>query len=236
VKSVLAGLFEAADTLLRAEPERLGFLDFGIKMPIVGILFQLLDRLEENQRVLVLNELVNSGESLATIVYGIVILGQMHGKYGTPESTSERDQLISAEAQEMLEKLAAKRISQDAHSGALLVTPELARVLSNWQDWQDSGECDIWISEVRDEPKFLVALITSTLSVGHSQAMGFAGLGDRVARRTYRVSLKFLRRVIDPDAVRPIVKFLLSQKELSERERLALETFSNARDDDENEA
>ena len=63
------------------------------------------------------------------------------------------------------------------------------------------------------------------LQVSFSQGMGVGGIGDRVSKKTYYVSLKFLRNFLDPEKIEPIVVNILKKGSLKPRQKLALETF-----------
>ncbi len=230
VRPMLLGIFDAADALYRSEPDHFYMFDISILHQVDRVVYQLLERLDDQERLDVLEDVVDTANSVAAIAGTVVRLGWVHGKYGAREPTPENERLISLQAQESLEKRAAARIKQDAEAGSLVESPMLARVLRAWQDFQEADECGQWLSSVRETHEFLVALVSSALSTSHSIGLGFFGLGDRVGQRNYTVSLELLRRFIDPVAVRPTVDTLLQTANLSNRERRALETFIEAHD------
>ena len=224
IRPILFGLFDAADMLLIAEPDR-GFMDFGVSTQIGRIVWRLLRRLELDERVRTLEELVDFGGSLALIVREVAVLGQMHGKYSAKEKTPDHEQLVSLETQESLEKRAALRIARDAESGNLLVSPSLAEILQSWKEWQETDDCDRWVAIMLNDPKFLISLVSSAMSVGYSHSIGH--LGDRAPRINYHVNLPLLSRFIDVNSARSILERIIEEAELSDRERLALKTFVN---------
>ncbi len=225
IRSILLGLFDAGDNLLAAEPESTGFFEFGIESQIGRIFFQLLRRLNIDERFSLLKEAVNTGRSLAIIVYRVAIIGQMHSKYGSKEPTPDEDQLITLDQLEELEKISAARISQSANEGRLLSAVDLAYILLRWKDWQRNTECNRWLEKNKDDEEFLILLLTSMLQVSLSHGLGVGGIGDRVSKKTYYVSLKFLKNFLDPEKVEPIVADILKKASLQPRQKLALETF-----------
>ena len=225
IKPILTALFQSADSLYRADPDPKGMFDFGVETQLGRVTYQLLRRLEPGERFAILTDLVNSGGSLSMVVREIMVLGQQHGKYGAGEGP-DKDLLVSQADLKRLESLAAERIKREARTGTIWAAHDFAQVLRGWRDWGLPGDCDRWITEVRDEPRFIRALITSILSAGYSHAIGgFGGQADRVGRRIYRVDHEFLETFIDPESARPMVESLLKDGNLNERERLAFETF-----------
>jgi predicted KAP-like P-loop ATPase len=225
VRPILLSLFDTGDEMRAAEPDTRGFYDFGVEMQVGRIIYQLLKRLSESDRFSVLGEAVQKGKSLATIVREVSILRQMQEKREGQEPSSDEKQLVTREHLEQLERLAAERIAEKAKDSSLVSQIDLARILVRWKDWDRSGQYEPWVKNLNSEEHFIVSLLTSILSVTLSQTMGFAGLGDRVPRRTYRIDLKFVREFVDPQETQPIVSNLLRGNKLSARERTALETF-----------
>jgi len=225
IEPIILGLFDAGDRLIASEPEAKGFFEFGIETQTARIIFQLLRRLNEDQRFSLLKKAVQTGIGLATVLHRVSVIGQMHGKYGSKEPTPEKEQLISFQQLEELEHLVAARVSKAAESGELLSAVDLAYILLRWRDWQDGDYVKKWIEIHEEDEDFIVSLLTSMLQVRFSHGLGIGGLGDRVSQKTYYINLKYLREFIDPERIEPLVVKILKNKDLEPRQKLALETF-----------
>jgi len=224
-RPILLGLFDTGDEIRAAEPDTRGFYDFGVDTQVGRIIYQLLKRLSETDRLNVLREAVLNGKSLATIVREVSILRQMQEKREGQEPSSDEKQLVTREHLEELERLAAERIAEKAKYSSFVSQIDLARILVCWKDWDRSGQYTLWLGKMKSEESFIISLLTSMLGVTFSQGMGLFGLGDRVPRRSYRIDLKFVGEFVDPAEIKPIVSNALKGSTLSARERTALETF-----------
>lgn len=223
VLPILRALFDVGDELRQAEPERRGFYEFGIDTQIGRIVFQLLGRLPETQVFAVVAEAIQNGRAVTTITDEIVTLGQGLRKHPNERSPITLDRLVELEA------LMAERIGREAESGGLIHVPNLAPVLGQWKQWQKGQECESWIESMKASPDFIVALLDSLVGLVLTQGIGWsAGTGDRVAKRSYRINLEFLRTFLSPEDIEPIVVQILEQRKLSDRERRALNVFLDA--------
>ena len=83
---------------------------------------------------------------------------------------------------------------------------ELAYLLYRWRDFAD---------EQLASDEMVVRFAEAFTSHSWSQGMGFAGLGDTVARRTIRASVSTLQSIMDKERFRSRVEELAAKENLS---------------------
>ena len=229
VKPILLALFDVGDELQAAEPERRKMYDYGAEIQIGRIVYQLLRRISEEDRFELIKKAVRECQGIATIIDEIRSLDQMAEKSQTSKGSSEDSCLLSSEKMQELKKLAVERMSGESENDLFFSSMNLGHILYCWKMWDKSDKYQKWVNNVRSRRDFIVPLLTSSLGVTFSAGMGMFGfLGDRVAKRGYRIDLKFIKEFVELDEIKPIVEATLKEGNLSARERLALETFLKA--------
>jgi predicted KAP-like P-loop ATPase len=226
IQPILLAIFDIGDTLQATEPDGLGFFDFGMSSQLGRIFFQLIRRISNDRKFTFLVEIANNCSSLAFLRGEIIVLGQMHGKYSSKKKPRPiEEQIVTLAEQENLERIFAARVASASEYDSLIASYQLAYILSSSIDWGEAGVVNAWIQEHKSDNRFIISLLSSMLSVGHSVGMGFGSIGDRVSVKTHKIDLDFLRRFLDPLEVEPIARQALIGIELSERERKALGVF-----------
>lgn len=111
---------------------------------------------------------------------------------------------------EHLRELLRSRIDAAAADGTLLAHRDLHFLLHWWADLaaDDGAAVRVWTSATFASDDGVRQLSKAFTSYSWTQGMGFSGLGDLVAKRTIRVDLKSMARLIDLDAFRPRVEAL----------------------------
>lgn len=225
VGPILLALFDVGDELLVAEPERREMYDFSVGIQIGRIVYRLLRRISEKDRFELIKKAVNECQGIATIIHEIRSLDHMAEKSQTSRVSSEDKHLLSDDKIQELKKLIVERISGESEKVSFLYNVNLGHIIYCWKMWDKCDKYQKWINNVKSRKDFIVPLLTSSLGVSFSAGMGFFGLGDRVARRKYRIDLNFIKEFVELDEIKPIVEVALREGSLSDRERLALETF-----------
>ena len=217
--------FNFGDYLLKQEDEQRGPADISTSLETYWILAQLLDRLDQKNRYNVLRGAISKGNAVSMIVYIITLLGKAHGKYGEKE-WSDDDKLISLEELEELEKIALEKIRTTAHSDSLEHYPPLMRrplltnTLHRWKDWGDEIEVKGWIEKIIVEDEGLVQFIMVFFHKTYIQP-----LSDVIGKVQNRLDPKWIEPFIDPSIIVDRARILVTEKEIIEDERVALEQF-----------
>src|SRR5436305_2247538 len=155
LQSTVRALFQSADELLRrVESGRLGI---DIQEHLRRIVRRLLLKVEQEQRVTLLEEGMVSGGSIATIVDTVIMLGQQHGKYGG-EWTEGAETVLTLSQLAQIENMALNAIRDAADLDALLAAPSNVEALTCWATW-NRGECRSWVMRVIETDEGLVAFL-----------------------------------------------------------------------------
>jgi len=225
VGPILLALFDVGDEILAAEPELRGMYDFGVGIQIGRIVYQLLKRISEEERFELMKKAIRECQGIATITDKIRSIDQRAEKSQAAIGSSEDSRPLSSEKTQELKKLVVERITKESEKSSFLAIVNLGNVLICWKMWDKADKYQKWINTMGSRRDFVVLLLTSSLGITFSAGIGFFGLGDRVAKREYRIDLKFIKEFVELDKIKPIVEAALQEGNLSDRERLALETF-----------
>ncbi len=103
-----------------------------------------------------------------------------------------------------LHDLALARVRAAAQSGALLNAKRLARLLFVWRDLakDDGAEVKAWTVKQFNHDAAISTFARAFTTYSWSQGLGMSGLGDVVAKRNTRASVRFLDKVLDVAALR----------------------------------
>lgn len=117
------------------------------------------------------------------------------GKEPEPEDKC----LTTAVDAEALRKLLEERIEDASKNGLLLKSQDLAYLLYRWSELtnDDSATVKRWTTAQMATDEGVKQFAIAFTSYGWSQGLGMGGLGDLVARRTTRVQVKGLDRLMD---------------------------------------
>jgi predicted KAP-like P-loop ATPase len=131
---------------------------------------------------------------------------------------------------ERLHKLALTRIRAASRSDELGQNKELPYLLYRWREFAEDndGEVKRWVIKQLKQDAMVVALARAFTSHSWSQGLGFAGLGDRVARRNTRASVGSLDTIMNKDKFRKRVEELAAKDTLAAPDANAIRTFLDA--------
>ncbi len=220
IPSILGALYDIGDQLLCEEDEPRGTIGFDNSIRIGRIAWQLLRRLEQSERFVVLKDAIKSGRAISTIVDELSSFGQQHGKYGGKERGASEETLMSVEHLEELEMLALDKVRQAAQEGLLLQLPGLPRILYRWGNWANRDEVKQWVGRVVQDDVGLIAFLEKFLQKTYSQT-----ITDAVGTMRYRLDPKWVEPFLKPDEIIDRARKLAEGTDLTGRRKTALAQF-----------
>jgi predicted KAP-like P-loop ATPase len=211
----ITGLFDIGDEL---PPGHLGISEVPAVMHATRIIYFYLKR-EPNlaTRGEVLTRCVNDTTGIYLPVYVVAIEGDK-----VKENREEQARLIDEDGLKRLKDVCAARIAQAAAQGTLLDHPNLAELLGSWQAWSSSGEPREWARALIETPKGLLSFLFMCMRETRSQT-----LGSYTVRSKWRIDLQSVERFVPVEVVESEVASL-SKRDLSEKEKEAVEAFHEA--------
>lgn len=217
---LIGAIFHVGSDLLAALEGVQGMMDFGGDIRVGRVLVTLLRRLDETERLDVLEEVISEGGSASLAQNLTVVVGQQHGEFGA--DPSERDRLIDDDEFNQLKQVVADRIRELAEDDLLLDEPELWSILGLWRDLTDEGdEVREWVESAVDESdEALVRLLEAAKWVVRSQTMGSHAFSEQP-----RLDPQKVEPYLDPDEIIDRVRDLADQDDLSDGQRVAVQQF-----------
>ncbi len=102
-----------------------------------------------------------------------------------------------------LRAVALKRIRAASESGDLAMSKRLGRLMFCWRDVaeDDGAEVKAWANKQMKNDAMIATFAKAFTSHSWSQGMGFAGLGDTVAKRSTQAKVGSLDKVLDRDTL-----------------------------------
>jgi predicted KAP-like P-loop ATPase len=221
IEPIVASLFDIGDELIVPDDESRGFFDFGNDVQIGRITWQLLKRLDPDQRFAVLQRAFEAGRAIYLMWHAVVVLGQQQGKYPEQKASPESEWLITSEQLSALEEALVERIRAAGHHGFLLDTPHLPLVLNFWRTKATPEEVKAWASEALRDDVGLVKVLERSLQTGAS-----VSFGDRMARSHDRLDPKWLENYLDPNETAARMRELLDRPDsLTDRQARAIREY-----------
>lgn len=216
IPAIISALLDIGDELADADEVR-GMFEFGTDVYIGRLCWQLLQRLDRQQRAGVLRSAMATGRGLATICREIAILGQQQGRR-FKDQEPEDVWLVSTEQLDELERLGAARIREAATSGQLSQCHGLPSILYDWKCWEEAAAARDWGSSLLDDQPTLLKLIEQFLTESKSQSSG-----ERIVRTTSRVNYEALEEFFDLDRLGVAVNTF--PEDISDRQRVFTTLF-----------
>jgi predicted KAP-like P-loop ATPase len=221
IEPIIFALFKVGDELLKKEDDHRGMFDFGNDMRIGRIVYQLLSRLEEEQRFQILYKAIEEGAALSISEREVSVLGQQHGKFTNSEPQPESERFINAEHLSSLEQLVLGKIREAAKLGILLTTPKLTSILWRWKAWSESDdEVKQWVADITKDDKNLAIFIEHFGNIHHVHSQG-----NLSSKAELRLEPKRLEPFIDPDDIVYRVRRLINRNDLPEEQIEAAKQF-----------
>lgn len=221
IEPVVCALFEVGDAILKKVDERRGTFDYGNDMRIGRIVYQLLSRLEEEQRFQTLYKAIEEGAALSISEREVSVLGQQHGKFTNSEPKPESERFISSDHLSLLEQLVLGKIREAVKRGILLTTPKLTSILWRWKAWSgNDDEVKEWVADVTKDDKNLGIFIEHFANIHHVHSQG-----NLSSKAELRLEPKRLEPFINPDDIVDRVRRLINWNELPKEQVEALKQF-----------
>jgi predicted KAP-like P-loop ATPase len=120
------------------------------------------------------------------------------------ESTPEEQRLTTPADAQLLQDALHSRITAAARDGTLIDNSGLLHLLHRWMELaaDDGAAVREWTGAQMEADAGIRRLAIAFTSYGWSQGLGFAGLGDLVAKRTTRAQVGALDKILDVPAFR----------------------------------
>ena len=227
IPCAVRGLVDAGDELIRVK-DATGLLGIVTNRDrLTHLVLLLLGRLEPNERVVLVREVVEQAKGLSTLVEIITALGKEHGKYSN-KPVPEEERLLRIDDMAVVEQEAGRRIGDAAEAGGLFKTPEFAEVIYGWKDWAGPALVSDWLqAQLREDANFLAFLrgLIPDDRIGSAK--------DEVSRLKAGGYLKRVRDFIKIEEYIDQMKRLTRQDDLSVQDRIRLMLLRNEGKPDE---
>jgi predicted KAP-like P-loop ATPase len=218
---IVNSFYNFGDLLLKKEDEPRGFFEIDTQMEIMRIIYQLISRLPQDQRFLIIRSAIVNGKAISLIDREVAVLGQEHGKFGGEVRKPEHDRVVNAEQLKELEGIALEKIRNAAKDGALFNAPNLRSILSGWREWSGNDhEMRAWVSKTIGSDENLAKFVYYFGDVQRSQTFGEVALRER-----YRLDPEWIKPFAVPEALYPRIQNILKQDDIPDEYRMALEQF-----------
>ena len=208
IQPLLTALFEVADEINVEADKAKGFSMFSNELRLHWLLRSLTrERLSLDERSNVFRQACNKASLGWLADFTHSVWTEYHPREGKEPEPPENCLTTEADA-EQLRVLLRARIEAAAQDGSLLAHRDLHSLLHSWMDLatDDGASVRAWTSAVFATDNGVQQLAKVFTSYAWTQSMGFAGMGDAVAKRVTRVSPQGIARLIDLEAFRPRVE------------------------------
>ncbi|AFZ56696.1 KAP family NTPase [Anabaena sp. PCC 7938] len=214
VPSILEALFKVGDNLLRLEDQINSSFAMGNEYEIEFLIHQLLERIEKEKRGIILQESMQKGQAIFTIVWQVISLGEQHSKYEATRSKPEEERLVNSQQLEELEQVALDKIKKAAYQDKIqfnfLKVPKLRSVLAFWRDLCGVEEIKQWVQKVIEKDKDLVEVIENNFVQN---------------TKLYRLYPQWLSYYLEASEIINRVRSLAEDTGLAENQKLALQQY-----------
>lgn len=181
-------LLDVGDQLVLASDQQASF-DFGNESRITRVVYHLLKRVEQAQRLPMLRNAFIHGRGLSVQRYLLVALLDELAK----QAEGSSDSLMDAVSLDELKAMWVEKIQASADT--LLTHSQLHRLLSAWHEWGDPAELRAWCEQATASDEGLLTFLPKFCSHTRSQTMG-----DWAMRVQPRLNPTWLERYIDTSA------------------------------------
>jgi predicted KAP-like P-loop ATPase len=230
--TLLSGIFAVADDLDVEADQARGFHIGDNSLRIHWLLRALLrDRTDLTTRSKVLMSAAKNASLGWLVDLASSAWADYHPREGK-EREEEENCLLTEQDAERMRRLVLQKIRQSAKDGSLLRHSDPASLLYRWRDFaQDEGRAvKRWTTARLKEDNAIVHFAAAFTSYSWTQGMGFAGLGDLVAKRSDRAQVSGLDSIIDKNRFRTRARIVETKLEEGSSERQTVERFLSAWD------
>nr|WP_199332130.1 P-loop NTPase fold protein [Anabaena lutea] len=216
ISSILEALFQVGDKLLTVNDRINSFFHIGTKDEIEFLIEKILERIEKENRGKLLQETMQNGKAIFTIVWLIVVLRQQHSKPEATSSKPEEERLLNAQQLEELERLALDKIrksaiQRDKIQYDLLKVPKLQEILDFWRDLGGVEEIKEWVKKVIEKDQNLVELLENMLF--------------KDIKGSYKLDPQWLSPYLEASEIINRVRNLAEDAGLTETQKVAIQQY-----------
>ena len=202
-RSIITSLLLIGDRLIKPEDEPTQMFEFGTDMYISRVIYQLLLRLDEEERFDLFHAAIQKSESLSTVVSEVSLL----------ERSSEREakpggELISEAHEASLKAQALLKIQDAAKDGTLKFAQGLLLLLHRWKEWGEIKEARAWVRQNTESDDELVEFLEKTKNKTIT-----TGGGDAFTRVSYRIDLSQIGPFFDVEELMSRASNIIDTKE-----------------------
>ena len=186
--SVFIGvLFDIGDSLVLDSDER-GAFDFGNELRVYWVVAGLLERIDQPQRLPVLEKAISEGRGIGVQRYLLTLQMDILAKGAEARTPA----LMDINELEKLKLCWTEGLRSKLSDDQLLVHTHLPRVLSAWFEWGDAAETRAWCEAATTSDDGLLTFLSKFCSHTRCQTMG-----DWAVRLHPRLNPTWLERYID---------------------------------------
>lgn len=145
IPGVIFSLFDIADRVAEFDPAS-GFLDMDSSLLLGRLFFQLIRRLDDQDRYDTLHSAFEKSSAIGFIIRQTIVLGQQHGKHTSREPDPDRWLVTLPELNE-LEAIAARRVREASAEDGFLSKRGLPTLLHVWRLFGNESDVLDWVSK-----------------------------------------------------------------------------------------
>ena len=198
--------------------EKRGFLDFGADVQLVRVLYQLLKRLPGSQDVCdLLVRVFPQSTSVFTPVNVVSHLTYLS------EKEEPSDLVLNASQLQPLQELCVEKVQIARNQSSLQKVPRLNLLLLHWNEWGEPTDVRAYVADLIAVPEGLADFLAGFL---YQIRSGIAG--EHYVTLEWTIDLDNVSRYVEIEVLTERLASLRNQDlaSLSERQRLAIDTFS----------
>lgn len=182
VESAARTLLWSADDLLDSSDEA-GFFALPNQWRIFYATDALLLRLPPDQRLKILEEMIQGSPALSYVGFILAAVAGQHGLIEGVEPTAEDRRLVDEAGLKSLSALGAARFAQAAQDGSLLAQSEILGLLYCWRRVESEEAVKLWADERMKTDAETLRLADSLLGVVKSESGGVVRTSPRLNRK-----------------------------------------------------
>ena len=195
-------------------------------MRLLRLSYQLSHRFDSNEKRFNIfkRAIEKATRSLYTIVEGVSVQGQQHGKYGDENPYPEEKRTVSSEQLEELEKLACGKIESWAEDGRLAKHEHLLPILFMWKEWGQRDKINNFVDNMIKNDDGLIDFITSFLN----ESVSYGIYTDHVAETHWYINIESIEKFAEIEEIEPRIRRICSSshfEQLDDQKKLGIKTF-----------
>ncbi len=160
-------LLDIGDSLVLESDER-GSFDFGNELRVYWVVAGLLERIDQPQRLSVLEKAISEGRGIGVQRYLLTLQWDILAKGAEARTPA----LLDINELDKLKLCWVKGLRSKLSDDQLLVHTHLSRVLSAWFEWGDAAETRAWCESATTSDGGLLTFLSKFCSHTRSQTMG----------------------------------------------------------------